>query len=392
MAKFRACFRWSSGKGFTLVELLVVIAIIGVLIALLLPAVQKVREAANRTKCKNNLKQIGLAMHNYHDTQQFFPQGGRLFISDNSWSNEFDKGGWHARILPYIEQDNLYKAIPNWDYYNPGNFSDPFNNSVLAMGNISSPPGYDPPADRSKCTNPQATPAKLPYGRCPSDGENLDLPVSNYVGSLGPACVASPCGYAPFLQYCYGDNGSTQQLWGYVGDCGPGNAPDGSDCANNGSYDNANQLKGMFCRTAMVPPKGKGIRINIASVSDGLSNTIMVGEVIVGWHDHLFHQSSDWTNNGYGWIQSNGGNYHASTCVPINYRTDVNDDNNWCTPQDRAFHNWNLSWGFKSRHPGGANFVFADGSVHFLQEGIDHKSYQLLGCRNDGKAIPEPDY
>ena len=387
-----AKFRWWSGKGFTLIELLVVIAIIGVLIALLLPAVQKVREAANRTQCMNNLKQIGLALHSYHDTYKYFPQGGRIFISNNDWDNYSDKGGWHARLLPFIEQDNLYKAIPNWDYFNFNNFADPFNNSVLAIGNVSSPPGYGVASDRSQCTKPQATPAKLPYGRCPSDGEFTDLPVSNYVGSMGPGCVGSPCGYAPFLQYCWGDNGSSQRIWGYVGECGPNNLPDGTDCQNGGSINSASDAKGMFFRTAMIPPNGKGVRLNIASVSDGLSNTLMVGEVVVGWHDHLFHQSSDWTNNGYGWVQSNGGNYHASTCVPINYRTDVNDDNTWCTPQDRAFHNWNLSWGFKSRHPGGANFVFADGSVHFIQEAIDHKTYQWLGCRNDGQVISNVEF
>jgi prepilin-type N-terminal cleavage/methylation domain-containing protein/prepilin-type processing-associated H-X9-DG protein len=401
MARLFSRIGWRSSRAFTLVELLVVIAIIGVLIALLLPAVQKVREAANRTQCMNNLKQLGLAMHNYHDTNKYFPQGGRVFIYDptdpNGWTFEYDKGGWHARLLPYIEQDNLYKAIPNWDYFNANNLADPFNASVLAMGNISTPPADKAqsgglPCDRSQCTKPQATPFKLPYGRCPSDGEFTDQPASNYVGSMGPACIASPCGYAPFLQYCFGDNGSNQNIWGWVGECGPSNAPDGSDCASGGSYGSASQLKGMFCRTAMRPPNGKGIRINIASVSDGLSNTIMIGEVVVGFHDHLFHQSSDWTNNGYGWIQSNGGNYHASTCVPINYRTDVQDDSNWCTPADRAFHNWNLSWGFKSRHPGGANFVFADGSVHMLHESIDHRTYQLLGCRNDGKPIPDIDF
>src|SRR5262245_35157232 len=102
MAKFHARFRWWSGKGFTLIELLVVIAIIGVLIALLLPAVQKIREAANRTKCTNNLKQIGLALHNYHDTFKFFPQGGKVLVAKDDWSAWYDKGSWHTRILPFI--------------------------------------------------------------------------------------------------------------------------------------------------------------------------------------------------------------------------------------------------------------------------------------------------
>src|SRR5437879_12802537 len=120
MAKLHVRFRWWSGKGFTLIELLVVIAIIGVLIALLLPAVQKVREAANRTKCMNNLKQLGLALHNYHDTNKYFPQGGRgVYVNDSAaW---YDKGSGHTRILPHIEQDTLDKAVPNWHYLNPNN-------------------------------------------------------------------------------------------------------------------------------------------------------------------------------------------------------------------------------------------------------------------------------
>jgi prepilin-type processing-associated H-X9-DG protein len=188
------------------------------------------------------------------------------------------------------------------------------------------------------------------------------------------------------LQWCWGDKGSTQNLWGFIGDCGPADDPTGQQCANGGTYGDASQLKGMFCRVPFTPPS-KGIRINIAAVPDGLSNTLMVGESVVGWHDHLFHQGSDWANNGNGWPGSNSGIYHASTEVPINYRTDVDPDaagTSWCAVPARDFHNWNLSWGFKSMHPGGANFVFADGSVHFLHEDLDMRTYQLLGCRNDG--------
>jgi prepilin-type N-terminal cleavage/methylation domain-containing protein len=99
-------------SGFTLIELLVVIAIIGVLIALLLPAVQKVREAANRTECLNNLKQIGLALHNYHDTHKTLPFGkGPNFVASRPGSAAYARWSVHSQILPYIEQDNLYRSI-----------------------------------------------------------------------------------------------------------------------------------------------------------------------------------------------------------------------------------------------------------------------------------------
>src|SRR5947209_17507606 len=139
-------------KGFTLIELLVVIAIIAVLVGLLLPAVQKVREAANRIKCQNNLKQLGLACHSYHDANQFFPQGGKVFISDNNWNNEAEKGSWHVFLLPYMEQDNVYRKIPDLNYYNFSNPSDPLNASITAAGDPS-------------IVNPPVLPFRLPYGR-----------------------------------------------------------------------------------------------------------------------------------------------------------------------------------------------------------------------------------
>src|SRR5262245_23700575 len=115
--------RWL-GKGFTLIELLVVIAIIAILIGLLLPAVQKVREAAARMQCQNNLKQFGLAMHTYNDTYNNLPPGGargRVAGVYDNWGD--DRGTWLIYTAPYMEQDNLYKLVPQPLECNSGNYT-----------------------------------------------------------------------------------------------------------------------------------------------------------------------------------------------------------------------------------------------------------------------------
>ena len=347
-----AMTRWPRrlAKGFTLIELLVVIAIIAILIGLLLPAVQKVREAAARVKCQNNLKQFGIGLHAYHDTFNRLPPGGKFgYVSASplnltsdligtNWSaglNWGSQGSWLVATLPQMEQGAMFQII---------NQRDNVDNSVnIGIANI-------PNGSR-----------KLPYGRCPSDDFDPAAQVSNYIGSLGPQCTPGPCGYDPNAPWCRPETnpypGINFLTMGYRNSSDHGNSP------------NAPDLRGLFNRF--------GTRIGFAQITDGLSNTIAVSEALPSMHDHL----------GGGWWDFNGGASHASTISPINSRS---DGNNCSDPVRSQSNNWNISWGFKSRHTGGANFLRADGTVAFISQTIDHRTYQLLGCRNDDQVASFP--
>src|SRR5262249_31701340 len=124
-------------------------------------------------------------------------------------------------------------------------------------------------------------------------------------------------------------------------------------------------------------------KIRTDLVLDGLSNTIFLGECLIYQHPELFT-----TNN---WAHQNGGNANATTIIPINYVSDYHDpDGKNCTNATVNFRNWTVSWGFRSNHTGGANFAFGDGSVRFLTSDIGIRTYNLLGCRNDGRAVDFP--
>ncbi len=324
--------RIRSKKGFTLIELLVVIAIIAVLIALLLPAVQKVREAANRTKCTNNLKQLSLACHTYHDTFGLFPPGALVLPNGPTWQNldwTANKGTWLIYTLPYMEQNNLFREIPNL---------------------------YVPHFDSMGAAEQAGVlPKLLPYGRCPSDGFNSEQPTSNYVGSMGPECLDNFCNFEPYQQFC------NMPQWGWT------------TSADDGTTDNAGDIRGMFARA--------GARIALRDVLDGTSNTLLLGETLPSQNRHMLT---------FPWYSTYGTQLN-STIIPINYPVDENDQS-WCGanvggPQHSMTNN-SVCWGFRSRHTGGANFSFVDGSIHFISQGIDYKTYQLLGCRNDGQAVP----
>ncbi|HEV3448939.1 MAG TPA: DUF1559 domain-containing protein [Gemmataceae bacterium] len=334
MSRVQRVCRVFSGRAFTLIELLVVIAIIGVLIGLLLPAVQKVRESANRLKCANNLKQFGLACINYHGAAELFPPGSLCLPNGPTWAQldwSANKGTWLVFTLPFTEGDNLYRQIPN--------LSVPHFDSIGAAEQAG------------------VLPKTLSFMRCPSDGTNVDGPFCNYVGSLGPQCLDDKCGYNPFRQYC------NKPEWGY------------STSADDASTNVASDCRGLFSRN--------GAPFRIADIVDGTSNTLLLGEALPRQNAHMLFNT---------WYTTYGTQVN-STIIPINYPISE-DDTTWCgqnsaSPAHSMFNN-NVAWGFKSRHAGGANFVFADGSVHFINENINHKTYQLLGCRNDRQAVTVP--
>lgn len=370
MSRFRLWKGWRSNRAFTLIELLVVIAIIGILIALLLPAVQKVREAANRMRCTNNLKQFGIALHAYHDVHKAFPPAARN--NDGWWPSAWpniDKGTWVVYTLPYMEQQSLYNQIP----YITDNTKPLAGSNGTCTWSTGNSIGY------AVCYG--ALPQSIGYMRCPSDDYNPDAPVCNYLASVGPSCLQQDCGGSPDYQAnCNGANFSPPA--GYAPtQYQNGESPDPSMFQ---FVPGTTDIRGMF-GTA-------GLKITMAMVTDGLSNTIMAGEgkgtetyAVAGWNQYGNSGTSFW---GQQYIFNTAG-----TIVPINAFVDPNSapgGTTWCTGTAGNYWNQSQTGGFRSNHTGGANFLFGDGSVHFLGQTIDMRTYQLLGCRNDKQPVQIP--
>jgi prepilin-type N-terminal cleavage/methylation domain-containing protein/prepilin-type processing-associated H-X9-DG protein len=319
-------------RAFTLVELLVVIAIIGILVGLLLPAVQAAREAARRMQCSNNVKQIGLALHLYHDTYRRLPPGGIWWTNAvNDPNFKFNRGSMLLRLTQFIEQGNTYRQI---DFNQPPEYQFvPGSTTNYIAGQVI--PTYKCPSDSTPSHNTQAIDG-VAAGR---------LATFSYAGSKGPTST--------------------------------GNNPAGS-CAERAVWDtyklsnDDNNPAGPFTRM------GRNYTAKLADVSDGLSNTIFVGEVRGDCSIPVTR----------GWIHGSNLNGMISTIYPMNYDSCRKD---LTLGPCRWWDNWSVSFGFKSQHTGGVNFAFGDGSVQFLSQSIDHWTYQYLGGKADGKTASIPD-
>ncbi|APZ90947.1 DUF1559 domain-containing protein [Fuerstiella marisgermanici] len=332
-------------RAFTLIELLVVIAIIAILIALLLPAVQQAREAARRTQCKNNLKQWGLALHNYHDVTNTFPAAlinsarynNAAFYSNGNFVK--NTTGW-VMLLPYIEQGNLYEAY-NHDFAGgrAGGYGHPFT-----------------PLDPMGAANEVVTTARVAELECPSD------PVAGETSSYA--------GGTP--HYHRQDARRSSYLFA------------------TGVYTDYSAPYSAYSSSVRRGAFGNNGAARIRDIKDGTSNSIAIGESIGGNYKTSSHYGP-WGLQGvhtgvHGRVVSN-----SDTAIDVantntnNYPRDWSINSAWEGRADGK----NYAWVFGSAHTGGAQFLMADGSARFLSENIDYHTFVLLNYIRDGQPIGE---
>jgi prepilin-type N-terminal cleavage/methylation domain-containing protein/prepilin-type processing-associated H-X9-DG protein len=369
-----------AARGFTLIELLVVIAIIAVLIALLLPAVQLAREAARRGQCINNMKQLGIALHNYESTNGSLPPGGLLTYNYSTSAWDLNSGfSAQGRMLGLLEQQAMYNAMNVWFQITKDPYGAAVNSTVL----------------RSRVT---------PF-LCPSD-----MP-PNYVGTDQLAIIVAP-----------GNN--------YFASLG-----------SSMEYMNHDGTLGLTTVTTAAPPNGVfqsgGRAIGLRDIADGTSNTVAFGEWKVGsgnlqqisGQDIIFAGAEGISNpvgrNNPNLIMPDGWNLVLPWLVQCAVKGSMVGSRVQAQKTVRLGEEWSVSlsahsmgntilppnarylncstggqgalnspgvWGLSSRHPGGANVLTCDGSVKFLKDRINLNTLWALGSRNQGEVVSADSY
>jgi prepilin-type N-terminal cleavage/methylation domain-containing protein len=321
----------SKRSAFTLVELLVVIAIIGVLVALLLPAVQAAREAANRMSCGNNLKQIGIGVHNYHDTTKALPDAGSRRSTPNSIVQP--NISWHVSILPFMEESAMY---------------DQFNQALGWNSTVVNPSGL---------SNGALSTMDPGIYICPSAGRTMVYSASETSG--GAKC---------FTAHYLGILGPV----GVIPNSNPAaNYPLRNDTAGHGGF----ATSGIICRATDAEN-------NFASIIDGTSNTFLVGEsAFARSKAGVVNTSRRAWSRGCGGLANHA--YGDSACASAkNLNSGIN-------VEVYGSGNFNMvSMG--SEHPGVAQFLMGDGSVRSVSETVDMTVYRAAGSRDQGESLQLP--
>lgn len=329
-----------SQHGFTLVELLVVVTIIGILIALLLPAVQAAREAARRLQCSNNLKQIGLACLNHEQQQGHYPSGGWSGV----WVGDPDRGfgvkqpgGWIYNILPFMEQMAVYQLPVDGQ---PGAITPKQVEGAQAM--------MKTPLSALNCSSRRPA-AAIPnyYNFAPANGNSSALFArTDYAVNVGDPQRAELTGISEYnAPGSLGNGDSTTYVWPNVSD-----------------------FNGISYMRSTVA---------VADITDGTSNTYLAGEKSLNPDDYVTGKANgdDWSM--YTGFQNDNG---RST-----YYNSTNPSASWTPLCDTPSYAGDNQFG--SAHAGGCNFVLCDGSVRSIIYSIDPWTHRCLGVRNDGQPI-----
>lgn len=319
-------------RGFTLIELLVVIAIIAILIGLLLPAVQKIREAANRMKCSNHLKQLGLACHNYNDTVGTLPPA-YLVGRGIGWNDGNNLGpSWLVLILPYVEQDNLFRQV---------------SNSITNYQNFANPNAAAGGANDQGWRSIRNT--KIPPYLCPSD---------------------------PFLGTQFNGFGGGWERGNYGANMGPLN-PGTSIFGGSANVDFGLAASGVMC-----PNFGAGV----STIEDGSSNTVMVNHLRAG--PAAGDRRGVWAFGLIGGCTT--GNNASGDCTTPNDTNGGSDDIAGCTSRpDIAMGCWNGGDGqaqARASHTGQVLVGLGDGSVRGVRNSVDRRTWYIMQSRSDGQT------